>query len=69
MGTPTPNSVQEALGRRQTEAGTKALEAGKQPRDSVTRPVSPPASKLSRGDARPGNRCGAGDTGGGGGAS
>lgn len=56
MGTPTPNSVPEALGEVRRDAGTKALEAGARPRGAVAGRVSHPASKLSRGDARPGDR-------------
>lgn len=42
----------------------KALETAARPRGAVTRLASPPASKLSRGDARQGYRCMAGDAGG-----
>lgn len=52
------------LGGGPTAAGPKALEARAWPRGAVTRPASAPASKLSRGDARPGYRGGAGDAGG-----
>lgn len=56
MGTPTPHSAPEALGGMRRDAGLKGLEAGARPGGAVTRPVSHPASKLSRGDARPGDR-------------
>nr|XP_044614956.1 translation initiation factor IF-2-like isoform X2 [Equus asinus] len=64
LGTPAPNSGQGPRTGGRRAAGPKALEAGARPRGAVTGPASPPASKLSRGDARPGDRGWAGDSGG-----
>lgn len=62
MGRPQPQVRRRGSAWR--AVGPKALETGAQSRGAVTRPASPPASKLSRGDARPGDRCGVGHAGG-----